>query len=218
MSRRLCVLVCAAVVWSATPAWAQAPAAASTPRIGVRAFGHFEWQTMAAKETFDAVTGKSTLTGLGGGVEVQRIWRGIFARAAISRMSQSGQRIFVFDNTVFPLGVPLDITMTPIEFAAGWRFSPIGSRGIVGYLGAGGMSLSYNESSPSDAAGEEVSEKVSGFLLFGGVEVPVWRFVTAGAEVGWRKAEVLNPGGAMGAFDENDFGGVTMRVMVSIRR
>lgn len=217
MSRRLSALVCAAVVWSAAPAWAQAPAAASTPRFGVRAFGHFEWQTMAAKETFDAVTGKSTLTGLGGGVEVQRIWRGIFARTVISRMSQSGQRVFVFDNTVFPLGVPLDITMTPIEFAAGWRFRPIGARGIVGYLGAGGVFLSYNESS-SSVAGEEVSEQMSGFLLFGGVEVPVWRFVTAGAEVGWRKAEVLNPGGVMGAFQENDFGGVTMCVMVSIRR
>ncbi len=218
MSRRLSVLVFAAIVWSAAPAWAQATTAASSPGIGARAFGHFEWQTMAATETFDAVTGKSTLTGLGGGVEVQRIWRGIFARVAISRMSQSGQRVFVFDNTVFPLGVPLDLTMTPLEFAAGWRFQPLGFRGIVGYLGAGGMSLSYNESSPSDAAGEEVSERVSGFLLFGGVEVPVWRSVTAGAEVGWRKAEVLNPAGAMGALDENDFGGGTMRVMVSIRR
>lgn len=173
---------------------------------------------MAAKESFEAVTGKSTLTGLGGGVEVQRIWRGIFARAAVSRMSQSGQRIFVFDNTVFPLGVPLDITMTPIELAAGWRFSPIGSRGIVGYLGAGGMFLSYNESSPSDAAGEEVSERYNGFLLFGGVEVPVWRFVSAGAEVGWRKVQVPGLGGAMEAFGEEDLGGVTMRVMVSIRR
>ncbi len=173
---------------------------------------------MAAKDTFEAVTGKSTLTGLGGGVEVQRIWRGSFLRAAVSRMSQSGQRVFVFDNTVFPLGVPLDLTLTPIELAAGWRFRPIGSRGIVGYLGGGALFLSYNESSPSDASGEEVSESTTGVVLFGGVEVPVWRFVSAGAEVGWRKAEVLNPGGAMGAFGENDFGGVTMRVMVSIRR
>jgi len=218
MSRRFSLLVCALVVWSASPAWAQAPAAGAAPRFGARAFGHFEWQTMAAKETFEAVTGKSTLTGLGGGVELQRIWRGAFVRAAVSRMAQSGERVFVFENDVFPLGVPLDITMTPIELAAGWRFNPIGSRGIVGYLGAGGVFMSYNESSPSDAAGEEVSDRYSGFLLFGGVEVPVWRFVSAGAEVGWRKVEVPNPGGAMEALGEKDLGGVTMRLMVSIRR
>jgi len=219
MSRRIGICVSAVLLSSATSAWAQGPAAApAAPRFGLRAFGHFEWQMMAATDTFEAITGKSTLTGVGGGVEVQRLWRGVFARAAVSRMSQSGERIFVFDNIVFPLGVPLDITMTPMELAAGWRFNPIGSRGIVGYLGAGGMFLNYNESSPSDASGEEVSERYNGFLVFGGVEVPVWRFVTAGAEVGWRKVELPDPGGAMGALGEQDLGGVIMRVMVSIRR
>ena len=41
---------------------------------------------------------------------------------------------------------------------------------------------------------------------------------SAGAELGWRKATVKQPGGAMAAFGENDLGGVTFRVMFSFRK
>ena len=53
--------------------------------------------------------------------------------------------------------------------------------------------------------------------IFGGIEVPVWRKLSAGAEAGWRTAKVKDPRGAMGAFGEKNLGGVTFRVMLSFR-
>lgn len=212
---RLVVGLCFAGLISASPAWAQT---ASDSDLRGRLFVHFEGQVMTAKDSFDAVTGSSMLKGLGGGLEVQNVWRGLFVRAAVSRLTASGERVFVLNDVVFPLGIPLDVTMTPIEAAIGWRFKPIGSRGIVPYAGGGALFLKYREESKGDGSSDGVNETYNGFAIFGGVEVPVWKSVTAGAEAGWRKASVKNPGGAMEAFGENDLGGVTFRIMVSFRK
>lgn len=216
MVRRVFVLMCALVAGSGVPAWAQAPAAGS--RVGFRAFGHFEWQNMAAKDSFEAVTGKTRLQGPGVGVEIQRIWRGVFARVALTRMVETGERVFVFNNEAISLGIPLEITMTPIDLAVGWRLTPKTSRGIVPYAGAGMVFLKYKETSDADVSGEAVNEGYKGIVVFGGLEMPVWRFVSLGGEVGWRQVNVPDPGGALEAFNEKDLGGVTMRVMLSVRR
>lgn len=216
---RLVVGMCFAALVSAAPAWAQTTgASASGSGFRGRLFVHFEAQSMTAKDSFDAVTGSSIMKGLGGGLEVQDVWRGLFVRVAVSRLSATGERVFVFENDVFPLGVPLDITMTPIEAAVGWRFKPIGSRGIVPYVGGGALFLKYNEETEGDGPSEGVNKTYKGFALFGGVEVPVWKSLSAGAEAGWRKASVKTPGGAMQAFGEKDLGGVTFRLMVSFRK
>ena len=212
MPRRVgVVIVVAAVLWAA-PAWAQ-----STSNEGFRGrlFVHFEGQAMTAKDSFDAVTGTSSLSGLGAGVEAQQLWRGLFVRGALSRLKKTGERIFVSDGEVFRLGVPLEITMMPLELGAGWRFTSLS--GLVPYVGVGALFLKHREETPGDASGEGVNETYTGVALFGGVEVPVWRYVSAGAEVGWRKATVASPGGAMAAFGEKDLGGVTFRVMLSIK-
>lgn len=213
MSRQFgAAIYLAAVLWAA-PAWAQTSADESRGRL----FIHFEGQAMTAKDSFDAVAGSTTLMGFGAGLEVQNVWRRAFIRGAISRLSTTGERVFVDDGEVFRLGIPLDITMTPIEVGAGWRFKPIGSRGMVPYAGAGALFLKHREKSEGDGSGDGVNETYKGFALFGGLEVPVWRKVSAGAELGWRSAKVGNPGGAMAAFGENNLGGVTFRVMFSIR-
>ena len=217
MTARVFVLMCAAAAGSVAPAWAQtAPVPGS--RIGFRAFGHFEWQSMAAKDSFEAVTGKTRLHGLGGGAEIQRIWRGVFARVSFTRMVETGERVFVFNNEAISLGIPLEVTLTPIDLAVGWRLKPKTSRGIVPYAGAGMVLLSYKETSDADVSGESVNESYKGVVIFGGLEVPVWRRVSVGGEVGWRHVNVPDPGGALEAFNEKDLGGVTMRVMLSIRR
>jgi hypothetical protein len=77
--------------------------------------------------------------------------------------------------------------------------------------------LKHREKSPGDESGDGVNESFTGAALFGGVEVPVWRKVSAGAELGWRTATVSQPGGAMAGFGENNLGGVTFRVMFSFR-
>lgn len=204
----------AAALITAAPVFAQS---ASTARIGGRVFGWGDWQQMTAKESFDAVTGSSSLSGVGGGAEVQRVWRGVFLRAAASQMKVAGERVFVFDDTVFPLGIPMDITMTPIELGAGWRFTPVAGR-LVPYVGAGALWVKYEETSEGDVASERVNETYPGAVVFGGIDVSVWQFVSAGAEVAWRTATVKDPGGALAAFGEKNLGGVSVRVMVSIGR
>ena len=213
MMPRLIATMCAAVLVSAAPVWAQT----SGDEFRGRLFIHFEGQAVAAKDSFDAVTGSSTIMGFGAGLEVQNVWRGLFLRGAISRLSATGERVFVYEGEVFRLGVPLDITMTPMELGGGWRFKPIGSRAIVPYVGGGALFLKHREESPGAISGDDVNETYTGLALFGGLEVPVWQKVSAGAEVGWRSAKVKQPGGAMAAFGENNLGGITFRVMFSIR-
>ena len=210
--RRLGSILFLAAVLPAAPAWAQTT---SNDEFRARLFVHFEGQAMTAKDSFDAVAGTSTLMGVGVGVEAQNVWRRLFLRGAISRFKKTGERVFVSDGELFRLGIPLEITMTPIEVGAGWRFSPLS--GIVPYVGAGALFHKHREESPGDGSGDGVNETFTGMTLFGGVEVPVWRFVSAGAEVGWRKASVGSPGGAMAAFGEKDLGGVSFRVMFSIK-
>lgn len=196
------------VVVCAVPAAAQG---------GGRVFVWGDAQQMTAKDSFEAVTGSSSLSGAGVGAEVHRVWRRVFLRAATSKLSAEGERIFVFDGTVFPLGIPLEVSVRPVELAAGWRFAPVGKR-LVPYAGAGLLWMKYSEEADGDSSTDSVKETWRGAVVFGGVDVSVWRAVSAGAEVAWRSAKVKNPGGAMAAFGEDSLGGVSVRVLLSIGR
>ncbi|MDA1306330.1 MAG: hypothetical protein O2917_03580 [Acidobacteria bacterium] len=208
------VFICAVLVWtiSVIPALAQTGAP-----IGGRVFVSVEGQSMTAKDTFDAIAGESTMFGVGGGVEVHRLWRQVFLRASVSRLQMEGERVFVFDGTVFRLGIPLDVQLTPIELTAGWRFDREGRR-VVPYLGGGMVLMNFREDSPGDTASERVRKQYTGSVAFVGVDVSAWQFLSVGAEVGFRMVKVTRPGGALGAFREDDLGGATMRVMVSVGR
>ncbi len=207
----LWLLVC----MCAAPALAQSTGA-DRP-FGGRLFGWGDWQQMTAKDSFDAVAGTTTVDGFGGGAEIQRIWKGIFVRGAVSQMEVVGERVFVFNGTVFPLDQELLVKMTPIELGAGWRFGPVGGR-LTPYAGAGALWLKYKESGRGTSSGETVDETYTGAVVFGGVDVAVWRFVSAGAEVAWRTAKVKDPGGVFEAFGDDDLGGVSFRLMLSIGR
>lgn len=209
--------VCILLAWlvTVTPASAQ-QAPANTP-IGGRIFGVIEGQAMTAKDTFDAVAGETTMFGGGAGVEVHRVWRKAFVRASASRMSVDGERVFVFGKEVFPLGIPMEVQLTPIEIAAGWRFATPGKR-VVPYLGAGTVIMRFREESQFDTSSDTVNKTFSGAVAFAGVDVHVMKFVSVGAEVGMRIIKITRPGGALGALGEDDLGGVSMRLLVSIGR
>jgi len=228
MARRFALVMCVAGLLWAAPASAQS--AALTPMttlgagmaaptggqgIGVRAFGHVELQKMTSKDTFDAVLGKTSLMGFGGGVEARDVWRSVFLRLSLSRMSKTGERVFVFDNQVYGLGIPLKVSLTPIELVAGVRSAPIGNRGLVSYVGGGALFMKYKESDP-DEPSAAVKETYNGFVLVFGVDMPVWKKLAAGAELGWRRVNVGEPAGTLDAFGEKSLGGVYFRVMASI--
>lgn len=206
--------VCILITWilAVVPASAQSRAS-----MGGRIFGVVEGQAMTASDTFDAIAGETTLFGGGGGAEVHRVWKQVFLRASASRLSVQGERVFVFGGAVFPLGIPMDVQLTPIEIAAGWRFAKPGRR-IVPYLGGGTVIMRFREESKFDTSADTVSKTFSGAVAFAGVDVHVASVVSVGAEVGMRVIKITRPGGVLGALGEDDLGGLSMRLLVSIGR
>src|SRR5262245_55662341 len=95
--RHLTILVCTAALAAAAPASAQtiaggraadqtqtqkprppAPARPGQPRrdpVGFRAYVNFDYLSIAAKDSFEAVLGTSTISAVGGGGEVLNLWK-----------------------------------------------------------------------------------------------------------------------------------------------
>lgn len=218
------VLVCVAA-----PALAQS----NLNPIGARAFVSFDSNTLAATQTFDAVVGAHRFNSVGVGAEVIRLWRGVFARVAGSQFDASGSRVVVFGSDVASLDIPLTVKLRYLEYGAGWRFgdrlapgvrtrlqpNPRPRRQPVTYVGAGLLSLHYQESSDLSNPSENTDTTFRGFNVYGGVDIPVWKWVTAGAEVQYRSVpDAIGDGGASKAFGETDLGGTTFRVMVGVRK
>jgi len=206
----------------ALPALARAAGEQSAPpsapsSIGLRAYGIVDVNALAAKESFDAVLGTSQLTAFGGGVDVVNIWKHVFARVAVTRARKTGSRVFVSGSEVFQLGIPLTVTMTPIEAGGGWRFVTKSGR-LTPYAGISFLSMGYSEESEGAEAGDNTSERFSGQAVFGGAEFRIWKWFTAAAEAQYRRVpNALGAGGVSQDFNESDLGGVTARITIGIR-
>jgi hypothetical protein len=199
---------------------AAAPAAAQTAdAIGFRAFGHYEIVNLTASKTFDAVLDTTSMTGVGGGGEVLRIWKGLFVRGAVSQMKDTGSRAFVFGNDIIPVDIPLEVKMRTVELAAGWRF-PVGTRDRIALYAAGGaLLLKYDETSDFAAAGENVNESFNGFVFIGGAEFTVWKWIFAGVEGQYRSVpDAIGSAGISDVFNETNLGGTAVRVLFGVRR
>ena len=108
---------------TAAPTPAPQPAGTAGPALSFRAFFHAGYTGFTASDTFDAVLGSPTGPVYGGGLQVVHR-RGYFFQLDLSRFSDEGERVFVSDGEVFPLGIPLSVKVTPIEFSGGYRFGP----------------------------------------------------------------------------------------------
>jgi opacity protein-like surface antigen len=194
------------------------PASASAQQsIGIRGYVMFGIAQFAATDTFEAVADLSQQPIFGGGVQVTNIWRGIFADLAVSQIQTiDGERVFVNGGEVFELNIPLDVKMRPVDVAAGWRlthgrFSP--------YVGAGVTYLTYEERSDFAESGDNVNESRSGPLVLGGVDVVLWNWLHAGGEFRYRQVKgILGEGGVSEEFGEDNAGGFTAAVRISIGR
>ena len=217
MLRLVCVAALVLAVPGAARAGQNAQPTAPSP-IGLRAYAIVDLDALAAKESFDAVLGASQLTAFGGGADVVDIWKHLFARVAVTRTQKKGSRVFVSGSQVFPLGIPLTVTMTPIEVGGGWRFaSKAGSR-FTPYAGAAFLSMGYTETSTFADAADNTSERFMGQDVFGGVDVGIVKWLAASAEVQYRHVpNAIGAGGVSQDFGESDLGGVTLRVTIGIR-
>ncbi len=176
-----------------------------------------------ARESFDAIldTRSGTDVGLGAQVAWQSgMLRGLFVEVDLSRFEKTGERVFIHEGEVFPLGIPLTIGLTPLEVSAGYRFNAVRRTrsGVVAspvayFVGGGAGSLGYREADVD----EVINERFTAYHVMGGADVTVWRMIQIGAEARHRWVpDGLGIGGVSEAFNETDLGGTTFRVRIGV--
>jgi opacity protein-like surface antigen len=197
------------------PAATQKPAPSAAPRRpspSVRVFAGAGFDRMASAESFEAVTGSATLPAYGGGVQGVDLWRRLFAEFAIEYSTTDGERVFVFDDEVFELGIPLKIKQLPIDLTGGWRF-PAGP--VTPFAGGGVTFLRYQEESDFADEDENIDEWHTGFIALAGVEVRLTRNLHLRGDFRYRRLDdALGAGGVSAVFGETALGGTGVSVKV----
>jgi hypothetical protein len=202
----------------------QAPPAASpapsSGGVGVRAYAVIDFDSMAASKSFEAALDTSHLTAFGGGADVVDLWKHLFARVSVTHVSKTGSRAFFDGSEVVSVGIPLTVSMTPVEIGGGWRFSGAPAPRLTPYAGGGVVIVSYKETSQFADASENFSGSFTGFNIFGGAEYTITKWLVAAGEAQFRSVPNAlgdNPNSLSQAYDETDLGGFTLRVTVGIR-
>lgn len=224
-ARTFGVCLAAALLW-AGPAEAQTrrppprPAARPTDTgFRLRGFGEAGLRLFAASDTFKAVLGSASGPIFGGGVEA--LWgRHLSVSADLSRYQATGERVFVSNGEVFPLGIDTTVSVVPIAVTAAYRFQRP-RRSVTPFVGGGLNWHRYTETSTFAAADEDVSATFTGFHAVGGAEWRVSRLVAVGGVGRWlsvRDALGAEPTSAAAAFGEQDLGGFEAKVRIIIGR
>ena len=188
------------------------------PQVGANVYVLFDQESLAATQSFTAVLGTSRVPLAGAGIDIVRLWKGLFVRVAIEKGSKTGSRVFVDSSQqVFPLNVPLTVTMTPVEAGAGWRLPAFDRKGhVVPYLGAAALWLRYEESSSFADTGENTDATYQGAAIFAGVEGNV-SHLNLGVEGVYRRVpNAVGAAGVSSTFKENDLGGAAVRVRIGV--
>jgi hypothetical protein len=221
------------------------PAAPRNPSpISARAFATLGGVMFQAQDSFDAILGSHTGSTFGGGGQVL-LPKGLYAEAAVWRFTRDGERAFVGPGReVFRLGIPLTVTLTPVEITGGWRYrhcpqprrppqKPGAPRApqprvtptrpcapkVIPYVGGGLSSFKYTETSEFESTNEDVDDRFNGFHVVGGAEYRLMRWVAVGGELAWSSlAEALGDGGVSAAFNEDNLGGATFRLKITVGR
>src|SRR5690242_7912472 len=179
------------------PAFAQNP-----PAVSLRPFFVATAERFSAKETFSAVFGGAVQPLYGGGLEVA-FRNGLYFDFTASRFKKTGERAFFFNGDGFPLGIPLTVTLTPLEFTVGARSNPAPK--VFPYFGAGIGSYRYEESSTVD---DPFSKTHLGWLIVGGVEFRFNGWVGISGDLQYNRVNgIIGEGGVSAEAGESDLGG-----------
>jgi hypothetical protein len=197
------------------PAAGMAHAQGQGADAGIRAFVTAGSITFHARESFDAILGTPTGPIVGGGVQVL-LPRGFYAEASAARFSASGERAFIGPGgELFRLGIPVRVSITPLEITGGWRWRR--NPRVVPYGGIGFSSYRYREASDHANAGDDVSERFAGVHMVGGVELRAMRRLALGGEIVWSSIPgALGESGVSEAFDESNLGGTGVRLKIGV--
>ncbi len=196
----------------------QAPASARQSRsVDIGGYAMFGRIDFAAVQSFDAILGSSSGPLIGGGARIGLPWHGLFADVGAWRFHEEGERAFVFNDEVLPLGIPVEVTVVPIEISVGWRARLRRLPKLVPYAAAGVTSMKYQETSFSSTTAEDVEERFAGYHLMGGAEYKILRWLGVAGEVAWTTVpDAIGESGVSQAFDETNLGGTTLRVKITI--
>lgn len=190
---------------------AAAPARAQS--IGV----DFEagYRTLSAADSAQAIFGSSSGFTWGGSAQYA-FKMGLFLRAGGRSFSKSGERVFLADasSTPYPLGFPLEMSLTSFDLLAGWRFR-LGDRKpsrFVPYAAVGVEFASYKEESTVAGLVEASDASKTGFQAVAGIEYGITGGFSLAAEAGYSSVpSALGVGGVSKIYGEDDIGG--FRVM-----
>lgn len=193
-------------------------ATAQTGELMFRGFADFGSTTFTAEQSFDAVLGSDRGAVLGGGLELvlpQRI--SVAVRA--SRFRRTGERVFIFGDQQFDLGIPVTVSIVPVQLTGSYRFDY--GRRFVPYAGGGIGWHRYRESSSFAEEAENIDEVFRGFHAIGGAEVRVVPWAAAAFEVEWATvpdALGIDANSVAREFQESNLGGTTIRVKIAVGR
>ena len=183
-----------------------------------RPFFLFTGEAFAAQKTFDAVLGTAPVRPFwGGGLQVG-LRDHFFVELNASRYAESGQRAFVASNgTIFPLNIPLDVSITTFEAAGGYR-RPIVRR-VWAYGAVGITRDAYTETSSFADPAENTDTSAAGLAVLGGVEFRVHPWVSVAGEVAYTRVNgILGTAGISRQFGEDNLGGNAIRLRILVGR
>ena len=235
MRQLLPMVVCTAAMAVASPALAQGTGTTATTRPPVpqaktakpkppreplefRGFFVFDASMMSASESFNAVTGSSTMLGFGGGFEVHNLWKQLFARFAFATASKSGLATHDVPDPDFEEEFDLDIGLRTIELGGGWRM-PLKKHPKLAVSAGGGLLFTHFTQRSSFAPEKDLAESFTGYSVQGGLDFTMSKWLSAGVEAQYRIVPAPSTTGlsAPADFDEDDLGGFVIRGMVVVR-
>ena len=230
ITRRLASALIAIVLF--TPAGVTTAHAQSKPRprasttsaqpsrsVSIGGYATFGNIFFTATESFDAILGSTSGPIFGGGARVGLPWGGLFVDVGAWRFHGEGERAFAFDGGVIPLGIPVEVTVTPLEISGGWRFRIRSQPKLTPYVAGGLTAMQYHESSEGSTPDDDVDDSFNGFHLLGGAEYKITRWLGVAGEASWTTVpDAIGESGVSAFFDETDLGGTTIRFKITIGR
>ena len=193
------------------PAQSSGRPSAEKQHVAILGFAYGGFGTWLARDTFNAVLGRSRLPMFGGGGQLRA--RGAFAEIAAEHYKSNGERVFVNDGQVFKLGIADTVRIVPIYATVGYHFE---RRVVEGYFGAGAGQYLLRERSDFSDSSEDRLERFTSYHALAGVEFRGRSPVRVAFEVQFTTVPDALGGlsGASGVFNERNLGGLQVRVKV----
>jgi opacity protein-like surface antigen len=191
-----------------------ASASAASRRATIQGFGEFGYGWFDASRSFEAVLGHSGGPWFGGGVRYES-GTGYFVEGSVERFQGTGERVFVVDDEVFPLGIANTLSITPLMAAGGFAFR---ARRFTSYVGGGVGAYFLRESSDFADDSDNVSQTNAAYRVLGGVQWPIAKHYSVGVELQYTTVPDALSGGVAAAFDERNLGGLQLNARFGFGR